>query len=181
MARSEAPRPDSKPKRKAATTTNRQRPRGTLTVANVAAALRSSAGIRSEAARKLKVTSPAITQFIHKHPEINDIIAEIEEGLLDLSESKLVGCIQRSEFPAIKFYLERKGRHRGYASRYEVTGANGGPIELKDLSGFSDEQLAILERAALVLAGGAGGTDGEPVADADEHSEGAGEAGAQGD
>lgn len=38
-------------------------------------------------------------------------------------------------------------------ARHEHTGADGRPIELKDLSGLTDDQLELLERAAVLLAG----------------------------
>ena len=38
----------------------------------------------------------------------------------DFAEGKLMSCIQKDIFPAIKFYLTTKHKHRGYSEKQEV-------------------------------------------------------------
>ena len=44
-----------------------------------------------------------------------------EEDRIDVAESSLLALIKKKHFPAIKFFLETKGRHRGYSTKIEVT------------------------------------------------------------
>lgn len=55
------------------------------------------------------------------------------ENLLDLCESRAAKKIDEGDRKTILFYLERKGKHRGYAARTEHTGDAG-----KDLNGAKD-------------------------------------------
>lgn len=153
------PTPKPKPKPKAPKQRVHRRPNGTLTVARVIAALNASAGIRATAAEKLLVHRSAVTKFIQAHPEIALVEAEIIEDLADMTESKLHEGIRRGEFPFIKLFLESKARNRGYGRNVAITGANGGPVEIRDLSNLTDEQLEALERAAAALASGTGGAE----------------------
>ena len=58
----------------------------------------------------------------------------------------------------------------------EISGPNGKPIEVRDLSALTDEQLDALERAAIALANGNSGAGGEPEPIPAEHRGGEGEA-----
>ena len=131
-----------------------RRPQASLTVKAVLKALRDHAGIRSHAAEALKVSKSAITRFIQRHPELEDALQEIEDDMNDTAESGLFKAIQGGDLRAITFRLERKAKNRGYGRGMEVTGKGGGPIEYRDLSHLTDEQLNTLERAAAALAGG---------------------------
>jgi hypothetical protein len=136
-----------------------RRPHG-LTVKQVVNALRNCGGIRAHAAAALLVDRSAITRFIQLHPEVVEVEREIVEELADTAESQLLAGINRGEFPFIKLFLESKARDRGYGRNVALTGPNGGPIEIRDLSNLTDEQLEALERAAAALASGTGGAEG---------------------
>ena len=54
-------------------------------------------------------------------------VEEIQEGLIDLAESKLLENIKSGKTNEILFYLRTKGKYRGYVERQEITGADGIP------------------------------------------------------
>lgn len=114
-----------------------RRTRSTLTVAGVVQALKLSAGLQAAAAKRLRVDRATVCRFIQTHPEINAAIEEIEDELLDVSESKLIAGIQRGEFNFVRFHLEHKGRKRGYGKQVAITGKDGGPIEVSTSGGVS--------------------------------------------
>lgn len=130
-------------------------------VRQVADALRATGGIMTRAARLLKDAtglghygkSDMIRRYIEKHPELQEVMRDIEERTLDLAETKLVSAIRnehrQDHLRAVCFYLKHKGKGRGYVGRSEVTGADGVPLYPErhiDLSRLTDEELAELER-----------------------------------
>jgi hypothetical protein len=149
------PKPAPKPKRPAAAPKARQRvfrrPRNSLTVALVTAALRESSGIQAYAAEMLKVDRATITKFIHAHPEMADVKAEIEEATNDLAEGVVLASLKSSNenvaLSAARYHLDHKARDRGYGPKpIELGGIGGAPIltESCDMSKLTDAQLAAL-------------------------------------
>ena len=53
--------------------------------------------------------------------------------MLDFAESKLFQKIKEGDSTAILFYLKTQGKARGYIERSEVTGANGGPVQVENV------------------------------------------------
>ena len=49
---------------------------------------------------------------------------DIEEGLVDRAESRLVECIDAHNVPAIIFFLCNKGKHRGWQNRHMLEGGD---------------------------------------------------------
>lgn len=143
-----------------------KRPPG-LTVAQVEEALRLSGGIRAYAAQRLSVNRSTITRFMAKHPELVEVEQEIVDTLLDRAEAKLFKKIDQECESSIHFFLRERGKERGYGRRhYEHSGVGGGPIQYRDVSDLTDEQLHILEQAAVALAGGTEGSREQPEPDA---------------
>lgn len=63
-------------------------------------------------------------------------------------------CLRAEIVPqawAMCFFLKTRGKRQGWTERVEHTGKDGGPIEF-DLSGLSDDELDIVERARNILA-----------------------------
>ena len=59
------------------------------------------------------------------------------------------------------------GKHLGmFKDKVEVTGANGGPIETRDLTGLSDDDLDAVERIVRKVAVARGNPGGETSSDA---------------
>ena len=120
-----------------------------LTVERVTAALQNAAGIKSAAAHMLGVHRVTLYRFISENPELERVAQECDEQTLDLAESKMITAIKNDDFQMIRFYLERKGRHRGYGHKQEISGPNGGPIPV-DMPTIDVSKLSLDERKALL-------------------------------
>lgn len=79
-------------------------------------------------------------------------------------------CIREEQkpiFAAGAFWMKCRAGWRE-TSRMELTGKDGGPLQM-DLSGYTDEQLELLEKATTLLAGAAGGdVDGDTSGEGEE-------------
>jgi hypothetical protein len=86
----------------------------------------------------------------------------------DIAEGQLVKSIKKGQAWAVKFWLTTKGRDRGFVTRTEQTGKNGGPIQHVPidpavLKGLSDDDLDRFEAFCARLAGDAGdGIESDP-------------------
>ena len=97
----------------------------------------------TETAKALSVSRQSLYTWRDAFPLLNEKMTDVEEGLLDLSESKLLDAIRKGNLTAIIFHLKTKGKDRGYVERTEnrhdaeITGKDG-----KDLLCMkSDEEL----------------------------------------
>lgn len=71
-------------------------------------------------------------------------VEEINEGLLDLVESKLIQNIQNNDSSSIMFYLKCKAKHRGYLEKQQVE--HSGNIGNKDYKDMTEEELKELAK-----------------------------------
>src|SRR4051812_48393758 len=58
-------------------------------------------------------------------------VEDIQEIAVDYAESQLLANIKAGKEPSLIFFLKTRGRGRGYVERTEVTGADGGPVEVR--------------------------------------------------
>lgn len=98
-------------------------------------------------ARACGVSRQAIGQRIASSPKLKTLTEELRETKLDTAEDKLGEAIDKGEGWAICFFLKTQGKKRGYVERSEITGADGGAIEVSTFEksvlksyGESDEQ-----------------------------------------
>ena len=102
------------------------------------AILRENAGIYARTARAIEnhfnvsYSRQAVKDRAEKDMDrLNDIRDQnfdvAEEGLHSLMRSKN----ERIKLDSTKFYLERKGKDRGYSQRQEITGADGMPTKFE--------------------------------------------------
>lgn len=120
-------------------------------VGKVIEILRALGGIKAAAAQQLNVSRTTLYKFIDEHPEVVEALVEIDSEIGDVAEAQVVKAINAGDMQTVRWYLETKGKDRGYARRVENTGKGGGPMEVRekaDLSKLSDEELEILARAA---------------------------------
>src|SRR5918994_1593064 len=102
-------------------------------------ALAHAGGIPAEAARYLTETygrpcaRNTISTYLSKNEALRAFQAECLETALDVAESALMRRIEQGDTSAIRFFLETRGKHRGYTRRLETTGPRGGPIEHRDV------------------------------------------------
>lgn len=100
-----------------------------LTEERVAFALRETGAIVSEASRMLGVSRTALYRFLQNHHESSALRLEIDEELIDLAEAHIVKAIYAGDMKTVLWYLERKGKDRGYVNRQENTGRGGETLQ----------------------------------------------------
>ena len=113
-----------------------------LSKKKVRLAIPNTFGVRSLIAEKCAVTRVALHYFLNK-PKNSDLLDEIElekEFMKDVGENKLGAAMLRGEKWAVKFFLERKARDRGYGSKQEIELSGGVGIIAED---FADEWAKI--------------------------------------
>ena len=77
------------------------------------------AGNLSATARALHVDRNTLMAWRDANPDLKAKMVDVEESMLDFTESKLFQQIDASNLTAIIFYLKTKGRKRGYVERQE--------------------------------------------------------------
>jgi hypothetical protein len=87
-------------------------------VAEIANALRLAKGYRSIAASLLGITFRALNSRIARSSELQATLDDMNEELLDRAEFRLFERIAADDVAAMKFYLRRKGRGRGWGQGY---------------------------------------------------------------
>ena len=83
-------------------------------------ALRNSMGMVYEAAKKCKITPQTHYRWLQDDAEYAEQVKEINEANLDLAESKLLQNIKAGNQQAIMYYLNNKGKSRGYNTESET-------------------------------------------------------------
>ncbi len=123
-------------------------------------ALKQAHGMVYIAARLLNCQPQTIYNRLAKSEKLRDIREEARGLMIDTAELELFKQIRAGEMWAIKFYLTTQGRDRGYADRRELTGPDGGPLQITigDLA-----KLAASEDGKQII-------DGEFKALGDPHS-----------
>lgn len=84
-------------------------------------ALKKSGGVLKPAMDACHIKSRhTIADWRKEDPEFDAACNEACELFLDEAESRLYAAVRRGNFKAIKFYLETKGRARGYDAHQEI-------------------------------------------------------------
>lgn len=86
--------------------------------AKIEAALRKCGGIKALAAKALKMDRSSIQERVERSPRLQQAIKEAEEETLDSCEADLLKDLKKDK-AARRWYLERKGKKRGYATKVE--------------------------------------------------------------
>src|SRR6266542_2712899 len=94
-------------------------------------ALRETRGMIALAARALGCERNTIYDAAKRFPSVRRAIEDQRELSLDRAELGLLKAVQDGEGWATCFFLKTQGRGRGYIERQELTGPNGGPIQLE--------------------------------------------------
>jgi hypothetical protein len=74
-------------------------------------------GIVAYAARDTGISRDIHYKWMTSNPDYRKMVELLDELLLDYAESRLLSFIKRSDFRAIMYLLQTKGKNRGY-SRY---------------------------------------------------------------
>lgn len=77
-------------------------------------ALKNSMGMVVHAADKAKINRNTHYLWMRDDPQYRDRVEEILERNLDMSESVLLEAVKKGELTAVFYYLNNKGKSRGY-------------------------------------------------------------------
>lgn len=88
-------------------------------------------GIISQATKKMDIDRTTPYKWMRDDPEFAEKVQEIQNLVLDFTESKLYELIRDGNPTAIIFMLKTKGKDRGYIERREITGMNGQALDVK--------------------------------------------------
>jgi len=112
-------------------------------------ALEARHGIITNACHDAGIARSTFYEWLKNDLEFKEACDEIQESAIDFVESKLFekvnGVMVQDKTTehiytvppsdqAITFYLRTKGRKRGYAERTELTGADGGPLQITGMN-----------------------------------------------
>ena len=99
--------------------------------ADIIKALEEKKGMIYLAAKLIGCHPDTIFKRARRSKAIQAAIDSARGVMLDNAETKLDTAINNGESWAIAFALRTIGRNRGYVERQEVSGADGGPLEIK--------------------------------------------------
>ena len=114
-----------------------------FTPQQVAEALHASYGNVLMAAQSLGIARNNLYPYLAEYPECQQACDEGREARLDGAEHLLTEASHgrtdptRSQLTAAIFTLKTIGKKRGYIERQELTGADGGPVDVRVVR-FSD-------------------------------------------
>lgn len=113
--------------------------------------LKQTMGLVSLACEKVGIGRTTYYEWRNNDPEFAALCDEVPDRVGDMVESKLYEKVQRGDGETIRFYCKTKLKNRGYTTGMELTGANGGNLNLnlhnadsKKLNRLSSEQLQVL-------------------------------------
>lgn len=86
-------------------------------------------GFLTYVAKELGVSYQTIWNYVQRFPKIKAALQDLKERNLDIAETKLLEKINQGSSTDIQFFLRTQGMSRGYVTRTELTGADGGKIE----------------------------------------------------
>ena len=90
-----------------------------IPIEKILAAYEKKAANMSATATALGVSRQTLYTWRNTYPELKKMMIDVEESLLDFTESKLLEAIQGGNLTAIIFHLKTKGKERGYVERVE--------------------------------------------------------------
>jgi hypothetical protein len=102
-----------------------------LSVKKAAKALMEHDGVVLYAAEACGVSRQYFNKFMRQHPELEEVREEAGEVLLDIGDKHISKEMRAGNTKVVLWYQERKGKNRGYSTRQEQTGADGGPLEFE--------------------------------------------------
>jgi len=101
-----------------------------LTAEKMIAAIEEAKGFVSKACDILHCSRQHWYKKLKEYPTVQAKVDEIREKRTDYVESKMMKLIDDLNPTMIIFYLKTQAKDRGYVDRHEVTGADGGAINV---------------------------------------------------
>lgn len=84
-------------------------------VKNIIAAISDTGGIKTEICKRIGCDRRTLNLYIAKFPKVKEAYEEEEEKVLDMAEGALFSLIQNGDTSAIFYFLNNRGKRRGYA------------------------------------------------------------------
>jgi len=103
-------------------------------------ALREKHGNLSAASRFLGCSRDTIARYIKTYPTVKSVADEERETLIDFAENQLFQQVKDGNITAIIFTLKTIGKSRGYVERQEVTGADGGKVQIEYVNDWRGDE-----------------------------------------
>ncbi len=107
-----------------------------LTIEEITPQLEKDKGNIAATARKFGVSRGTIHNRISESPVLQKVLTDARESMLDNAESVLYKKVLEGSTPELIFFLKTQGRNRGYVERSEITGRDGGAIEVAVTKGY---------------------------------------------
>ena len=102
-----------------------------FTTAEVIEALERFQGIKALAAEALGCDRHTVDNYIKRHPTVALAYDDLRETMVDRAERGLLKLLVAEDWQAIKYVLSTLGKDRGYSERQEITGPEGGPLQVE--------------------------------------------------
>lgn len=132
----------------------RRRHTGPYVKEDVIAAIYVTGANFAQMARVLDRRRSSVRDYVFANIEVKDVYDEIRETLLDIVEEMHNDLAKAGDGSACRYILSTQGKDRGYTTRTETTGKDGGPIEIGkvtlDVEKLTTDQLRAI-RAAIKL------------------------------
>ena len=113
-------------------------------------AIKGSGGIVSAIARKVGCTWYTAKKYIDENPDVARAYADEIESNLDIGETVIINNMKRGDSGDSKWYLTKKGKHRGYD---QVETVHLEQTFRPDLSKLSEEDLLTLKKIVKGIYG----------------------------
>jgi len=107
-------------------------------------AIPGTAGIITTIAMNAGVSRKSLYAYLKKHSELWGDIDEEKAKVVDLAENRLVKRIERDDWKAVSYMLDKKGGDRGYGDR-QVVEARVGGLGVSDLVSVFEEAKRLRE------------------------------------
>lgn len=92
--------------------------------------LRGKMGIISLACSSTGILPETVDQWIREDPEFQRDLSLCNEAALDFVESRMFEKINEGDSRLIRFFLETRGKKRGYVTKKEIEAVSSSPIIL---------------------------------------------------
>ncbi|MCK4521627.1 MAG: hypothetical protein KAU20_03560 [Nanoarchaeota archaeon] len=94
-----------------------------------------SMGVVTAASEACNLSRTIHYQWLQEDKEYKKRVEGIQGIMLDMAESALFSNIKAKKSSDVQFYLKTKGSERGYAPKIEVTGKDGGALQINAIFG----------------------------------------------
>lgn len=85
-----------------------------ISIATLERSIRENAGILSRVASDLDLSRQTVHKRIKSSTQLQQVLEETAEVLLDVCECHIIRLLHEGHLPTVFWYLDRKGRSRGY-------------------------------------------------------------------